>query len=134
MISFLSQIGGYIIIINNTIITITDEQGNVITWSSGGRVGFKGTKKSTPYAAQLAARAAAQEAYDAGMRKVEVIIKGTGPGREAAVPTAHPVIGPATASPADLGKSRWPEKPPPPGRSHSTAPCPVPGRRARWIR
>ena len=72
---------------NNTIITITDEQGNVITWSSGGRVGFKGTKKSTPYAAQLAARAAAQEAYDAGMRKVEVIIKGTGPGREAAVRT-----------------------------------------------
>ncbi|MCD6124858.1 30S ribosomal protein S11 [bacterium] len=70
---------------NNTIITITDEQGNTITWSSGGRIGFKGTKKSTPYAAQLAARAAAKEAYDAGMRRVEVWIKGPGPGREAAI-------------------------------------------------
>lgn len=70
---------------NNTIVSISDEAGNVIAWSSGGRVGFKGTKKSTPYAAQLAARAAAQEAYDAGMRRVEVWIKGPGPGKEAAV-------------------------------------------------
>ena len=76
---------------NNTIITITDEAGNVITWSSGGKIGFKGTKKSTPYAAQIAARAVAKDAYTAGMRKVEVWIKGPGPGREAAVrslPTA----------------------------------------------
>ncbi len=70
---------------NNTIVTITDEAGNVIAWSSGGRVGFKGTKKSTPYAAQLAARSAAQEAYAAGMRRVEVWTKGPGPGREAAI-------------------------------------------------
>ncbi len=70
---------------NNTIITITDEHGNTITWSSGGKIGFKGSKKSTPYASQLAARAASQEAYDAGMRKVEVTIKGPGPGREAAI-------------------------------------------------
>lgn len=76
---------------NNTIITITDESGNVITSSSGGKIGFKGTKKSTPYAAQIAARAVAKEANIAGMRKVEVRIKGPGPGREAAVrslPTA----------------------------------------------
>ncbi len=70
---------------NNTIITFSDEKGNVIAWSSGGKIGFKGTKKSTPYAAQLASRAAAQEAYDAGMRRAEVWIKGPGPGREAAV-------------------------------------------------
>lgn len=76
---------------NNTLITITDEAGNVISWSSGGKIGFKGTKKSTPYAAQLASRSVAKEAYTAGMRKVEVRIKGPGPGREAAVrslPTA----------------------------------------------
>lgn len=77
---------------NNTIITITDEAGNTITWSSGGKIGFKGTKKSTPYAAQLAARNAAKDAYDAGMRKVEVWIHGPGPGREAAVRTL-PVSG-----------------------------------------
>ncbi len=70
---------------NNTIITITDEAGNVIAWASGGKIGFKGTKKSTPYAAQIAARTVAKEAYTAGMRKVEVWIKGPGPGREAAV-------------------------------------------------
>ena len=70
---------------SNTIITITDETGNVITWASGGKIGFKGSKKSTPYAAQIASRNASKEAYDAGMRKVEVRIKGPGPGREAAV-------------------------------------------------
>ena len=70
---------------NNTIITITDERGNTLAWSSGGKIGFKGSKKSTPYASQLATRAASQEAYDAGMRKVEVSIKGPGPGREAAI-------------------------------------------------
>jgi len=70
---------------NNTIITVTDETGNVITWSSGGKIGFKGTKKSTPYAAQLASRRVAREAHDAGIKKVEVWIKGPGPGREAAI-------------------------------------------------
>ncbi len=77
---------------NNTIINITDAQGNTIAWSSGGKIGFKGSKKSTPYASQLASRAASQEAYDAGMRKVEVWIKGPGPGKEAAVRTL-PVSG-----------------------------------------
>ena len=70
---------------NNTIITISDESGDVVAWSSGGRIGFKGTKKSTPYAAQIASRTAAKEAYDFGMRRVEVWINGPGPGREAAV-------------------------------------------------
>ena len=70
---------------SNTVVTLTDETGNVIAWSSGGRIGFKGSKKSTPYAAQIASRSAAKEAYDAGIRRVEVWIKGPGPGREAAV-------------------------------------------------
>ncbi len=70
---------------NNTIITITDETGNAVTWASGGKIGFKGTKKSTPYASQLAARSASQEAYEAGMRKVEIKVNGPGPGREAAI-------------------------------------------------
>ncbi len=71
---------------NNTIITITDPMGNVIAWSSGGRAGFKGTKKSTPYAAQLAAKDAAKRAMDiAGMREVDVRVKGPGSGREAAI-------------------------------------------------
>ena len=70
---------------NNTIITISDEQGNVISWSSAGALGFKGAKKSTPFAAQLAGEAAAQVAYDQGLRTVDVNVKGPGPGRESAV-------------------------------------------------
>ncbi|RKZ30436.1 30S ribosomal protein S11 [bacterium] len=70
---------------NNTIITITDPQGNPISWSSGGRIGFTGSKKSTPYAAQLAAREAAERAMDIGMRSVEAWTKGPGSGKEAAV-------------------------------------------------
>ncbi len=70
---------------NNTIVTVTDPYGNVLTWSSGGRIGFRGTKKSTPYAAQLAAERAAREAYEMGLRKVDVIVKGPGAGREAAI-------------------------------------------------
>jgi len=70
---------------NNTIITITDTYGNVIAWSSAGKSGFKGSRKSTPFAAQLAAEAAAKEAYNMGLRRVEVYIKGPGAGREAAV-------------------------------------------------
>jgi len=69
---------------NNTIITITDRYGNVISWASGGTVGFKGTRKSTPFAAQQAAMKAAKEAMDLGLKKVEVWIKGPGAGREAA--------------------------------------------------
>ena len=70
---------------NNTIVTISDEQGNVIAWSSAGALGFKGAKKSTPFAAQLAGEAAAKVAYDQGLRTVDVNVKGPGPGRESAV-------------------------------------------------
>jgi len=70
---------------NNTIVTITDEFGNAIAWSSAGALGFKGSRKSTPYAAQQAAEAAGKAATDNGMKSVEVNVKGPGPGREAAV-------------------------------------------------
>jgi small subunit ribosomal protein S11 len=70
---------------NNTIITITDPQGNVVAWSSGGVVGFKGSRKSTPFAAQLAAENAAKKALENGMKTVDVFIKGPGAGREAAL-------------------------------------------------
>jgi len=70
---------------NNTIISITDKQGAVIGWASGGTVGFKGTRKSTPYAAQMAAQAAAKQAQDHGVVEVDVVVKGPGPGRESAI-------------------------------------------------
>lgn len=70
---------------NNTIVTITDEAGNVIAWSSAGALGYKGSRKSTPYAAQLVSEAAGKTAVDHGMKTVEVSVKGPGPGREAAV-------------------------------------------------
>lgn len=70
---------------NNTIITITDPNGNTINWASAGSVGFKGAKKSTPYAARLAAQRAARDAMDNGMVEVDVFVKGPGPGREAAI-------------------------------------------------
>ena len=70
---------------NNTIVTITDPDGNVITWSSSGSVGFKGSRKSTPYAAGLAAENAARKAQEHGMRQIDVFIKGPGSGREAAI-------------------------------------------------
>ena len=70
---------------NNTIITITDIFGNVITWSSPGRVGFKGSRKSTPFAAQQAGKSAAKAAMDMGLQKVSVEIKGPGSGRESAI-------------------------------------------------
>ncbi|MDZ7270442.1 MAG: 30S ribosomal protein S11 [candidate division KSB1 bacterium] len=70
---------------NNTIVSLTDSYGNVISWASAGRIGFKGSRKSTPFAAQLAAEAAAKEALELGLRRVEVMIKGPGAGREAAV-------------------------------------------------
>ncbi len=70
---------------NNTLITITDLQGNVITWGSAGASGFKGSRKSTPYAAQIAAQNAARGAIEQGMREVDVKVKGPGPGREAAI-------------------------------------------------
>ena len=70
---------------NNTIVTITDPTGNAVAWSSAGAVGFKGSKKSTPFAAQMASEAYAKAAMENGMQKVEVTVKGPGPGREAAI-------------------------------------------------
>jgi small subunit ribosomal protein S11 len=70
---------------NNTIVTISDTQGNVVSWCSAGILGFKGSRKSTPFAAQNAIAEASQKAVDHGMRKVEVKVKGPGPGREAAL-------------------------------------------------
>ena len=70
---------------NNTIITITDPVGNVVAWSSAGSVGFKGSRKGTPFAAQLAGEAAAKKAMDAGVRSVQVYVKGPGAGRESAL-------------------------------------------------
>jgi small subunit ribosomal protein S11 len=70
---------------NNTIITITDMQGNALAWGSAGAAGFKGSRKSTPYAARMAAQVAAKNALDMGLQEVEVFVKGPGPGREAAI-------------------------------------------------
>lgn len=70
---------------NNTIITITDPNGNAIAWSSAGALGYKGSRKSTPFAAQLAGEACAKAAMEHGVQKVEVSVKGPGPGREAAI-------------------------------------------------
>ena len=70
---------------NNTIITLSDKEGNAIAWASAGALGFKGSKKSTPFAAGLASEAAGKKAFDAGMRKVQVCVKGLGPGRETAI-------------------------------------------------
>ncbi len=70
---------------NNVIVTITDVYGNVISWSSAGRNAFKGSRKNTPFAAQVTAEAAAKEAHDLGLRKVDVFVKGPGSGREAGI-------------------------------------------------
>ena len=72
---------------NNTIITFTDLQGNTLSWASSGNVGFKGSRKSTPFAAQLAAEAAAGRAMEHGVRKVDCVVKGPGSGRETAIRT-----------------------------------------------
>src|SRR6267142_2050858 len=69
---------------NNTIVTITDKMGNVVSWSSAGSAGFKGSRKSTPFAAQTAAEQAARKAMEHGLKQVEVFVKGPGAGREAA--------------------------------------------------
>ncbi len=74
---------------NNIIITLTNKTGQAISWSSAGKMGFKGSKKNTPYAAQMAAQNCAQVAYDAGMRKAEVFVKGPGSGRESAIRTVQ---------------------------------------------
>ena len=74
---------------NNIIISLTNNAGQVISWSSSGKMGFRGSKKNTPYAAQLAAEDCAKVAYDAGLRKVKVHVKGPGSGRESAIRTIH---------------------------------------------
>ena len=70
---------------NNTIVTISDKEGNAVSWASAGTLGFKGSKKSTPFAAGIAAEKAGRAAYDMGMRSVDVFVKGMGPGRETAI-------------------------------------------------
>ncbi len=70
---------------NNTILCISDKAGNVISWASGGNVGFKGARKSTPFAAQIAAQQVAKGAQDQGMTEIDVVVKGPGPGRESAI-------------------------------------------------
>lgn len=74
---------------NNIIITLTTSNGSVISWGSAGKMGFKGSKKNTPYAAQVAAEECAREAYDLGLRRVKVYVKGPGAGRESAIRTIH---------------------------------------------
>ncbi|MCX6258811.1 MAG: 30S ribosomal protein S11 [Bacteroidia bacterium] len=74
---------------NNIIVTLTNSQGQVISWSSAGKMGFKGSKKNTPYAAQTAAGDCAKVAYDLGLRRVKVYVKGPGAGRESAIRTIH---------------------------------------------
>ena len=74
---------------NNTIVTLTDAEGNALSWSSAGGHGFRGSKKSTPYAAQMAAQDCAKVAFDLGLRKVKAYVKGPGNGRESAIRTVH---------------------------------------------
>jgi small subunit ribosomal protein S11 len=74
---------------NNIIISITNLSGQVVSWASAGKMGFKGSKKNTPYAAQMAAQDCSKVAFDAGMRKVKVFVKGPGAGRESAIRTLH---------------------------------------------
>ena len=74
---------------NNIIISLTNSQGQVISWGSAGKMGFRGSKKNTPYAAQMAAQDCAKVAYDLGLRKVKVYVKGPGSGRESAIRTIH---------------------------------------------
>jgi len=74
---------------NNIIITLTNQSGQVISWASAGKMGFRGSKKNTPYAAQVASDECAKKAYDLGLRKVKVFVKGPGTGRESAIRTIH---------------------------------------------
>ena len=74
---------------NNIIISLTNNQGQVISWASSGKMGFRGSKKNTPYAAQMAAQNCAKSAYDLGLRKVKVFVKGPGSGRESAIRNIH---------------------------------------------
>ncbi len=99
---------------NNTIVTITDQQGNAISWASSGNVGFKGSRKSTPFAAQLAAEAAAKKAIEHGVRRVDVMVKGPGSGRETAIRsiqnTGIEVIGIKDVTPIPHNGCRQPKR------------------------
>ena len=75
--------------INNIIVSLTNDEGQVISWSSAGKMGFRGSKKNTPYAAQMAAEACSKIAFDLGLRKVKAYVKGPGNGRESAIRTVH---------------------------------------------
>lgn len=86
---------------NNTIVNITDERGNCIVWDSSGKAGFKGTKKGTPFAAQMTAGAAAKRALELGVRTVSVFVKGPGPGRETAIRAIQATIRDITPIPHD---------------------------------
>ena len=77
---------------NNVIVSLTNAQGQVISWSSAGKCGFRGSKKNTPYAAQMAAEDASKTAYDAGLRKVKAYVKGPGSGRESAIRTINMLV------------------------------------------
>jgi small subunit ribosomal protein S11 len=100
---------------NNTIITITDPAGNVVSWSTAGAVGFKGSKKSTPFAAQMASEAAGKAAIEFGMQKVEVVVQGPGPGRESAIRSLEvaglSVVSIADATPIPHNGCRPPKQP-----------------------
>lgn len=99
---------------NNTIVTITDQQGNAIAWASSGNVGFKGSRKSTPFAAQLAAEAAAKKAIEHGVRRVDVMVKGPGSGRETAIrsiqQTGIEVVGIKDVTPVPHNGCRQPKR------------------------
>jgi small subunit ribosomal protein S11 len=99
---------------NNTIITITDQQGNTLAWASSGNVGFKGSRKSTPFAAQLAAETVARRAMEHGVRKVDVMVKGPGSGRETAIRTIQntgiEVVGIKDVTPIPHNGCRPPKK------------------------
>jgi small subunit ribosomal protein S11 len=100
---------------NNTIVTITDPQGNVIAWSSAGALGYKGAKKSTPFAAQLAAESAGKNAFEQGLRQIDVEVKGPGPGRESAVralaTTGLQILSIADTTPIPHNGCRPPKRP-----------------------
>ena len=100
---------------NNTIVTLTDTQGNAISWASAGGLGFRGSKKSTPFAAQLAAEAAGKSAFDQGLRQVDIDVKGPGPGRESAVralaTTGLQILSIADTTPIPHNGCRPPKRP-----------------------
>src|SRR5205823_3487383 len=112
---------------NNTIVTITDLEGNTISWASAGNVGFKGSRKSTPFAAQLAAEAAARRAQEHGLTKVDVFVKGPGSGRETAIrslaATGLEILGIQDVTPVPHNGCRPPQEPPRlPGRPNGPPP------------